>query len=466
LRVQYESGLTRRLDTAVRQNVLGATRQVNQKVQFEVGEEFGADGIEISAHSSPAPDHAPYQGKQMTKEAFEKLQGALDRPIGEWNCAHFVKSIILGVSKPTYSNEQLDQIRRDNEAGCVIDGKHYTTYEATQIQRKLETAVRYQKDIAIAAKNSGDDYLRAISQQNINELSRKYKQVSNTAGLPVKSERAAVSGYRPMGSKQMDKALNPESKIKDYGKTSTTDAVHGDSLSKWTTKSGELDAERERLHKTILNDIFKDATPTEDQPVFTMLGGGSGAGKSTVIKKGYASLPKNNVTVDSDYIKTHLPEYQKMVLSRNSNAANYVHEESSALAKRALSIGNKERYNITLDGTGDGSVKSVLKKIDAARAAGARVEGIYVTVPTDVAVERALARGAKTGRIVRPDVVTGTHQKVSEILPQVADKFDSVKLFDTTNEIVLIAEGGAGKPLTAIKGQEKLFQAFLDKAKA
>jgi predicted ABC-type ATPase len=124
------------------------------------------------------------------------------------------------------------------------------------------------------------------------------------------------------------------------------------------------------------------------------------------------------------------------------------------------------RSDITLDGTGDGSVKSVLKKIDAARAAGARVEGIYVTVPTDVAVERALARGAKTGRIVRPDVVTGTHQKVSEILPQVADKFDSVKLFDTTNEIVLIAEGGAGKPLTAIKGQEKLFQAFLDKAKA
>ena len=51
LRVKYpNSGMTRRLDSAVRQNVLDGVRAINNDVLRQLGNEYGADGIEISAH--------------------------------------------------------------------------------------------------------------------------------------------------------------------------------------------------------------------------------------------------------------------------------------------------------------------------------------------------------------------------------------------------------------------------------
>ena len=69
--VQYQSGLTRRLDTAARQNVLDGFRAVMQQTRDEAGKAFGADGVEISAHMLCAEDHLPYQGRQFSLEEFE-----------------------------------------------------------------------------------------------------------------------------------------------------------------------------------------------------------------------------------------------------------------------------------------------------------------------------------------------------------------------------------------------------------
>ena len=72
--VQYESGRVRRLDSAIRMNILDGIRQVSNETNQRFGEEYGADGIEISVHSHPAPDHADIQGRQFSKEEFEKLE--------------------------------------------------------------------------------------------------------------------------------------------------------------------------------------------------------------------------------------------------------------------------------------------------------------------------------------------------------------------------------------------------------
>ena len=55
--VQYESGRTRRLDSAVRMNILDGMRALNNETSRRFGEEYNADGIEISTHTHPAPDH-------------------------------------------------------------------------------------------------------------------------------------------------------------------------------------------------------------------------------------------------------------------------------------------------------------------------------------------------------------------------------------------------------------------------
>jgi len=49
--VNYESGTIRRLDSAIRMNTLGGVSMLNQEYRREQGRQYGADGIELSAHA-------------------------------------------------------------------------------------------------------------------------------------------------------------------------------------------------------------------------------------------------------------------------------------------------------------------------------------------------------------------------------------------------------------------------------
>lgn len=199
-KVRYASGLTRRLDTAARQNVLDGFRALMQRTRDEAGKAFGADGVEISAHMLCAEDHLPYQGRQFSLEEFERLNQTLRRPIakGIWNCSHVAEPIVLGISEPAYTEEELAEYRRSSVEQVTIDGKTRSRYQWTQEQRRIETAIRREKDVAIAAKAAGDDVLRRQCQQRINDLRKRYDRISKDAGLEVRTDKMAVSGFRPV----------------------------------------------------------------------------------------------------------------------------------------------------------------------------------------------------------------------------------------------------------------------------
>lgn len=208
--VQYESGRTKRLDSAVRMNILDGMRALNNETSRRFGEEYNADGIEISVHSKPAPDHADIQGKQFSIEEYDKLEngeiatdyqgnkydGADKRHIGEYNCYHKIFSIILGVSKPEYTDKQLNDIRESNLSGFKFEGKHYTMYEGSQLQRRIELNIRKQKDTQILARASGDTELVEQSQNKIRLLTSRYNDLCKASGLLPKKVRMSVSGYR------------------------------------------------------------------------------------------------------------------------------------------------------------------------------------------------------------------------------------------------------------------------------
>ena len=222
-KIEYESGYSRRLDTSVRQNILDSMRQVANESQQLFGKEFDSDGIEISTHLNPSPDHSNVQGHQFSNKEYEKLQStgvATDyngevidirikdnfRPISTMNCFHYIFSIVLGVSKPQYSNEELKKIIDDNEKGAELDGKHYTNYELTQIMRKLETKIREQKDLQIMARASDDKDLILQAQTKITQLTNKYKQVVKISGLPNQlSTRGRVYNYHRVSIKNLKK---------------------------------------------------------------------------------------------------------------------------------------------------------------------------------------------------------------------------------------------------------------------
>lgn len=188
-RVTFDSGYSRRLDSQVRMNLLDGVRQLNMQMLEQTGKEFGADGVEISAHALCAPDHQHIQGKQYSLAEFERLNRSLERPIGELNCHHFTTPIVLGVSKPVYSASELREINKRSNAKVSYGGNTYTRYEASQRQRQLETAIRYAKDERDACVAAGDKLGATQARKKSAALTAEYKRFSEAVGLTKRMER-------------------------------------------------------------------------------------------------------------------------------------------------------------------------------------------------------------------------------------------------------------------------------------
>ena len=196
MRVQYSSGYTRRLDSSVRMNILDGVKQVNNATREQVGKEVGADGIEITAHALCAKDHLPIQGRQFTKEKFAEINSQLKRKISTCNCKHYTFPIILGLSPKTYTSEELDKYKELSNREVDIDGKKYSRYDVTQIQRNIETEIRRQKERYIFSSGIADKITMQKAENRILLLSKKYKSVSSQANLAQRVNRLYVPGYK------------------------------------------------------------------------------------------------------------------------------------------------------------------------------------------------------------------------------------------------------------------------------
>lgn len=213
LKVRYASGLERRLDSAVRMNILDGARQVAQGVRMIGGEQFNADGVEIDAHDLCAEDHIDIQGQQMTMEEYEeRVENDPDvRPIGELNCQHSMTPIIIGVSTKTYSDEDLEELKEHSRELIDFNGREISRYDASQVMRQIETNVRKQKDILIGAKAMNDTTQVARTKERIDILQNKYSQITKSANLKPRTYRMSVPSrsqkYRNSAIKEYTKKL-------------------------------------------------------------------------------------------------------------------------------------------------------------------------------------------------------------------------------------------------------------------
>lgn len=344
-------------------------------------------------------------------------------------------------------------------------------------QRKLtDNAERSANSILGITKSMGTTIEKGDADMNRYD----YVEVEEVGVAKTFDEIVEVNKFNPYHDSRGRFASANGGGGRAYGSTSTKDALEerdnetGDlkdnSLRAYIGEDGKLTPEREALHKKIIDDLLEGKVPVEGQATMTMLGGGPASGKSSVMNPDTSKDP-NSVTVDPDAIKKMLPGFNEMA-AKDSNAASYYHEESSALAKRFADVAFNENYNVIYDGTGDGSNGSVQKKIDAARAKGYRVEGKYVTVDTEAAVQRnqqrfddAVARG-ETPRLPPVHVVRTTHAKCTDISVAMAGQFDHIEIWDNNGargSQKMIATGGSGKGLTAVRGQEAAVSRYLNK---
>lgn len=203
--VDYESGHRDQIDVAVRRAVMTGVNQICAKYTEQSAEYLETPYFEVSAHSgardkpkpSPWSSHKDWQGKVYSARAGDIYPniyevcglGAVDGLEGA-NCRHRRNVWVEGVSERTYTDEQLEHI--DDDLGCEFDGKKYTAYEATQMQRRVERQIIKQKRLVTAYKASEqkDEYYAAKAK--LVRLNAKYKAFSEAAGLPLQWERTKV----------------------------------------------------------------------------------------------------------------------------------------------------------------------------------------------------------------------------------------------------------------------------------
>jgi len=193
--VGYASGRRMSIEAAARQCILGGVSDMAREVMKKNAADIGTDGWEISAHIDCAPDHEPYQGRQYSNEEYEKLNNSLTRPIGAFNCRHSAYPVLIGISEPVYSEKQLREMREANADGITYEGKHYTLYEADQMQRRIERSIRKTKRELIGADASGDKEMFTAKSIKLRRQRDYYADFSDKAGLLTRNELLQVSGY-------------------------------------------------------------------------------------------------------------------------------------------------------------------------------------------------------------------------------------------------------------------------------
>ena len=187
--VYYESGRSDRIGVAVRRALMTSVSQVTQRISEQNAEEFGADGWEITAHIGARPSHAVYQGKQFPNSQYELIVRPL---IEDYNCRHSAFPIIMGVSQPAYTEEELANI---DPPPFTYEGRTYTAYQAQQQMRKMERAMRKQKDRCIAADAAGDKDAFTAASIKLRRQKDIYEDFCKAAGTFTEYERTFVQGY-------------------------------------------------------------------------------------------------------------------------------------------------------------------------------------------------------------------------------------------------------------------------------
>ena len=235
--VDYPSSRSIRLDSAIRMQMRTALRTLHNENQKIIGEDFGSNMVEVSHHSNSAPDHIDtVDGKQFAridvikrqiKSGEEKeiklsdIKGNKVKVKGKWyydfdyinnnlvrhvsmlNCYHYTFEGILGISKPAFTEEELQKDKETNLNGFEYENKHYTMYEGEQLLRKIELEIRKAKDEQILGRSSGIIENIEDAQNRITILTHKYKDILKASELPSKLERARVVGYHRVSTKKL-----------------------------------------------------------------------------------------------------------------------------------------------------------------------------------------------------------------------------------------------------------------------
>lgn len=269
--VDYESGRSVRLESAVRTAVLTGVNQASTAMTDALMTELGAEYVEVTAHSGARPEHAEWQGKvyHISELAAKTGYGTVGGLKGA-NCRHDYYPFFSGISERAYTDEELKHI---DPPPFTFEGKEYTAYEATQMQRRYERNIRSVRDQLAGYDAAEDKESFAAYSVRLKRLEQGYREFSNAAGLRTRSDRLQMVGF---GRSTSAKAVWAKRKQQNKWVESIEKSAKSSKIELKKRNNPYLETlvnELERLGVEY-NEVKMHRTPLRTNEIIGVLGGG------------------------------------------------------------------------------------------------------------------------------------------------------------------------------------------------
>jgi hypothetical protein len=200
--IDYATGHRDRADVAARRAIFTGLNQLTSKYTEAAAETLETDLYEITAHRGARDkgtgwkNHKAWQGKVYSTKDGSKYPniykvcglGAVDGLEGA-NCRHHRHAFLEGVSERVYTDDELANI---DPPPVEFEGRTYSAYEATQMQRKIERTVRKLERRRAAYNAAGMTGKEEQTGIRIRRLKKEYREFSRAASLPTQTNRMKV----------------------------------------------------------------------------------------------------------------------------------------------------------------------------------------------------------------------------------------------------------------------------------
>lgn len=195
--IDYDSGNRNRVDVAARRAILTGFGQIQGKINEQVAQELETDRYEVSAHVGARPEHQKWQGRVWTMEQLQRVCGlGTVTGLKGANCYHDYEAFPPG-SIRNYTDEQLEQMMREDNTPKSYGEKKYTTYEALQKQRYMERCMRKtRQEIKLLKSGEAPEQEIILKKAKYQGQLQKYSEFSKAMGLPEQMKRVYQDGLR------------------------------------------------------------------------------------------------------------------------------------------------------------------------------------------------------------------------------------------------------------------------------
>ena len=201
--VTYPSGHTDSIEVAARRAVLTGVNQTTGKLQVARMDEMGCEFVETTAHGGARPSHAEWQGRRFHRGGavdckgrhypdFEAATGyGTGAGLCGWNCRHTFFAVFPELGDPPQWTQE--QLRELNARDIEWNGKKYTAYEISQMQRARERNVRRWKKRYLAEDAAGLD--TTDSAVRLKAARQSLSDFTKATGGRVDSARVSVPKF-------------------------------------------------------------------------------------------------------------------------------------------------------------------------------------------------------------------------------------------------------------------------------